>query len=444
MYMEGFRVLPYGEPQNDWLKLDADYTRRSRTLDSLRDWELEELDHDDDKDEGLTGLPNNNYFGGVFLVHEHAENMRMLVNREGFVPEGGYDNLVLLVRMGIDLCTRVNASASYHQRKARKDRRRNKPTDTGGQPTKPPEKPAASSPSSLRTSLQDATDVIARARAHVVATAQGDEANALAEKLGEALEELQAQVDQADDMISEQSLLRVLASVGTQMSAFVHEIRALLGASQAVEHALESLASDATLSRVQKRKLKSVLQAIGDLRRGLEREASYLTEIVTPDARRRRSRQKLSERFDIASRLVAHLAERRGIHIENNIPEKIKSPPMFPAELTAVFANLLSNAVKAAGGDGRIEATARAESDGSVHLLVQNTGAAVDLEQAETWFRPFESTTAEVDPALGQGMGLGLPITRRMLDDYGAEIRFVRPVDESFATAVQITFPGDE
>ncbi len=208
VYMEGFRVLPYGEPQNDWLKLDADYTRRSRTLDSLRDWELEELDQGD-KDEGLTGFPNNNYFGGVFLVHEHAENMRMLVNREGFVPEGGYDNLVLLVRMGIDLCTRVNASASYHQRKARKDRRRNKPTDTGGQPT--------SGLPLLRTSLQDAADVIAEARAHVVATAQGDKANAQADKLGEALEELQRQVDQADEMISEQSLLRVLASVGTQM-----------------------------------------------------------------------------------------------------------------------------------------------------------------------------------------------------------------------------------
>lgn len=442
VYMEGFRVLPYGEPQNDWLKLDADYTRRSRTLDSLRDWDLEDLDHDDDRDAALTVFPNNNYFGGVFLVHEHAENMRMLVNREGFVPEGGYDNLVLLVRMGLDLCTRVHASASYPQRKARKDRRRNKPSYIGGKSAESLEKPAAN-PSSLRTSLQDATDVIAEARAHVVATAQGGEANALAEKLGETLEELQAKVDQADEMISEQSLLRVLASVGTQMSAFVHEIRALLGASQAVEHALESLASDDTLIRKQKRKFKKVLQGIGDLRRGLEREASYLTEIVTPDARRRRSRQKLFERFDIASRLVTHLAERRGIHIENSIAKTIKSPPMFPAELMAVFTNILSNAVKAAGSDGRIEATARTESDGSVHLLVQNTGVAIDLEQAETWFRPFESTTAEVDPALGQGMGLGLPITRRMLDDYGADIRFVRPVDESFATAVQITFPGD-
>ena len=32
VYVEGFRVLPYGEPNNDWLGLDAAYTRRIRTL----------------------------------------------------------------------------------------------------------------------------------------------------------------------------------------------------------------------------------------------------------------------------------------------------------------------------------------------------------------------------------------------------------------------------
>jgi hypothetical protein len=37
-------------------------------------------------------------------------------------------------------------------------------------------------------------------------------------------------------------------------------------------------------------------------------------------------------------------------------------------------------------------------------------------------------------------MGLGLPITRSMLEQYGAEIRFVEP-SEGFATALSITFP---
>ncbi|WP_457767333.1 sensor histidine kinase [Cyanobium sp. ULC082] len=453
VFMEGFRVLPYGEAQNDWLRLDADYTRRSRTLDTLKSWDLDDLGPDDDQDAALTVFPNNNYFGGVFLTHEYAANLRMLVNREGFIPEGGYDDLVFLVRSGLDLCTRVYAAASYSKRKARSETRKQVAGPAGAGDlnrarlaSKTTAERAPRSPIALKSSLAGATDALTAARAHLVASAAASppgEAAEITEKIDQSLEEIQAQAETADDMISEQSLLRVLASVGTQMSAFVHEIRALLGASQAVEHALIELASDPHLTGTQRQKLKRVLQAIGDLRRGLEREASYLTDIVTPDARRRRSRQKLAERFDVAGRLIAHTAERRGIRIESKIPADLKSPPMFPAELTAVFTNLLSNALKAAGPKGRIVASAGINQNGSVHVLIQNTGVRVDLDHAETWFRAFESTTVEVDPVLGQGMGLGLPITRLMLDDYAAEIAFVSP-DTGFATAIKFTFPGDK
>jgi signal transduction histidine kinase len=451
VFMEGFRVLPYGEPSNDWLRLDSDYTRRSRTLDTLRIWDLDDLGSSNDPDAALTFFPNNNYFGGVFLTHEYATNLRMLVNREGFIPEGGYDDLVVLVRRGLDLCTRVHAAASFTKRQARREtRRQSQESDGAPGPSKPDPKPTHEQPSpvgpgSLKASLAVATEALVAARAQVVATATASrpgEAAELAAKLDQALEEIRVQAGSAEERISEQSLLRVLASVGTQLSAFVHEIRALLGASQAVENALGDLARDLQVTGEQGQRLKQVQQSIGDLRRGLEREASYLTDIVSPDARRRRSRQKLAERFDVASRLLAQTAGLRGIRIDCEIPADLKSPPMFPAELTAVFTNLLSNAVKAAGREGRILASAERDDEGSVHVLIKNTGARVDLAVAERWFRPFESTTTEVDPVLGQGMGLGLPITRRILDDYGATIAFVAP-DSGFETAIKITFPGD-
>ena len=114
---------------------------------------------------------------------------------------------------------------------------------------------------------------------------------------------------------------------------------------------------------------------------------------------------------------------------------------MFPAELTAVFANLLTNAVKAVGEDGgRIRASA-SSGDDQVRICIQNTGAAVRLDEAERWFKPFESTTSEVNPVLGQGMGLGLTITRNLLENYGAFIKFVQPTNP-FATAVEIALPS--
>lgn len=446
VFMEGFRVLPYGESRNDWLKLDSDYTKRTRTLDTLQEWGLDDLGAEDDKDRDLGLFPNNNLFGAVFLVHEYTANLRTLVNREGFVPEAPYDHLVLLVRTGVDLCIRANAAATYERRQKRKQRRSNKGTsepkaksttsgsgseERGGSTTKPER---------LREALEEATVALAEARSSLATTTPDGAQTELSQKIERSMEGLHEQLDEADDFISELALLRVLASIGTQMSAFVHEIRALLGTSQAIERALGSILSDATLANAMRQRLTQVEQAVGDLRRGLEREASYLTDIVAPDARRRRSRLRFSERFDVAKRLIGHHAERVGIRIENGLPEDLKSPPMFPAELTAVFTNLLSNAAKAAGPGGYVYAKGFQDADGSVHVIVQNTGVRVDLAEGERWFRPFESTTADVNPGMVQGMGLGLPITRRLLDDYGADIRFILP-EPQFSTALEFTFP---
>jgi len=255
------------------------------------------------------------------------------------------------------------------------------------------------------------------------------------EEAGSRLAEIR---EAADDLISEQALLRVVASVGTQMAAFVHEVNALLGSAQTIETAIVGLLEDESLDRRQRRQLKTTLAAVSDLRRGLERQASYLTDVVTPDARRRRSKQKIAERFDAAAKLVAHQAERRGIRIVNKIDPDLRTPPMFAAEITTVFANLLTNAVKAAGRGGAVRASSREDEEGT-RIRLENTGVAVKLSEGERWFRPFESTTLEVDPVLGQGMGLGLPITRSVLREYGAELRFVRPSSE-FATAIEILF----
>jgi signal transduction histidine kinase len=112
---------------------------------------------------------------------------------------------------------------------------------------------------------------------------------------------------------------------------------------------------------------------------------------------------------------------------------------MFPAELTTIFSNLLSNAVKAAGPSGKIRASSKTTGS-SNDVLIENTGAKVNVKDSERWFKPFESTTLSVDPVLGQGMGLGLTITRNMLEQYGATIRFVPP-SSGFTTAILISFP---
>ena len=434
VYLEGFRVLPYGD--DDWLSIDADYAVRPRQLDMLKGLSLAEELEDADSDEGLVRLPHNNYFGGVFLTQERAPALRVLVNREGFVPEASFDTLITLVRTGVDLCTRVRAATNQPARQRRREERLK---SRDAEPSVEVEKNASAVDSqeerrSLPDLIAEAGTSISEARLLV---SQGN-ADAAQPKMRDAVQTMERAKEQADSVISEGALFRVLASVGTQMAAFAHEMNALLGSAQTLREGLRLILDDRALEPAQRRRVRLAWAAAVDLTQSIERHASYLVDVVTPDARRRRSPQCLSERFDAAVRLVRHSAERRNVKIDNRISPTLKTLPMFPAELTTVFANLLTNAVKGACEDGHIEASAD-HNEGTLQVRVQNTGVSVDLEGAERWFEPFESTTQQVTPVLGQGMGLGLTITRRILDYYGIAIRFVEP-DPTFATAIEMTF----
>lgn len=429
IYMEGFRVLPYGEPSDDWLEIDADYRKRVRTLRFLDEVPDSTAT---DEDEALVFLPKTSYFGAVFLTQRRAGSLRMLVNREGFIPDAAYDALTKLVRIGIDLSVRVRAAAGLPLReKRRKDREENargRSSDANAQELKV----------AVEAAVARATSLAREARAFA---AQGN-----AKEAAQLIESAAAEFTEASDLnerlVTERSMLRILAGVGLQMAAFVHEINGLLGMAQSVEDAVDRLRQRADLSREARIILGRLHRHVGDLRRVAERQASYLTDVTSPDARRRRSRQKLAERFDAAARLVAPALERRHIDLTNIIPKDLRSPPMFPAEVTLIFSNLLTNAAKAAGKNGQIRASGKTNTSGDVLVRVENTGAAVNLDRAERWFRPFATTTAKSDPILGQGMGMGLPITRSVLNEYGAEIKFVRP-SSGFATALEIDFTAE-
>ena len=434
VFMEGFRVLPYGEPGDDWLELDREYANRSRGISDLANQLFDDTmdagtSGDKDRDAGLNTFPNRQVYGAVFLTHEGAGSLKMLVNREGFVPDASLTSLRDLVKLGISLATRTHAAAEQPQREKRREQRaaNRVAAETAGSTP-----PLAVIERTIQTTRQQVREAHAQL---------GAKATKVRESLIEVESQLEAASAHTKAMRDEQSMIRVLASVGTQMAGFVHELNGLLGLVQSIARMVERLRQawrDADPPKA--RKLAQVAASLADLQRALERQGAYLTEIATPDARRRRSRQRLADCFDKACELIAHEAEQRDIKISNKIPVALKSAPMFRAEAIAVFSNLLTNAIKAAGSGGRILASGSQAVDGGATVRIQNTGVAVTPEPGERWFRPFESTTAMASATLGQGMGLGLPITRSLLEERGATIAFIKPTGK-YATAIQIRFP---
>lgn len=446
VYMEGFRVLPYGEDTDDWLLLSRDTNERTRSLRFLEDSSAAARIEEVDK-EGLSLLPNKHYFGAVFLTSSRAGSLKMLVNREGFVPDAAFELLVKFVRRGIDIATRVRAAARVS---AAEEEARDQPgvppaqdddddDDDPNDPDEPPAAPKGRPRTTLKEKIEGSLQRLTEQATSLESLADSAPPS-LAKKLRVAAAEISRATQISRDLIPANSMVLVLASVGTQLAAFTHEVNRLLSLASDLEAAAARL-KDQEMPPKLRAQVSKLSGGAGDLRRAVERQAAYLIDIVTPDARRRRSRQKIKDVLESTWRLVAPTAERRSITFQNEVDADHKSPPLFRAELMAVFSNLLTNAVKAAGTEGTVRATSSTPEAGALVVRLENTGVAVDLDEAERWFRPFESTTVEADPVLGQGMGLGLTITRDLLSEVGATIAFVKP-RKSFSTAIEIAFPG--
>jgi signal transduction histidine kinase len=429
VYMEGFRVLPYGDESDDWLFLSRDVTARDRKLRFLSD-DIDDLPEADD--EGLLLLPSKHYLGGVFLTVDRSGSLDMLVNREGFVPGEALDRLVTIVRKGIDLTTRVRASA-----KATPPVPISTPDEQGSLEWQ--REDAQSGPKTALKGRAEATFQKLENQAANLERLAHSLPIAFRPQLLNAASEIQNAASISRELMPSGSMILVLASVGTQLAAFTHEVSRLLSTASDLEALLGSIRTQVPSPVAQQ--LSKVSNGAADLRRAIERQAAYLLDIVTPDSRRRRSRQPCNEILDAAWRLVSTSAEQRGIGWQNEVPADARTPPMFRAELMAIFSNLLTNAVKAAGKNGKIRAISALQSDGTLILHMENTGAAVDPAEGERWFKPFESSSVEVDPVLGQGMGLGLVITRDLLSDVGGTIEFVA-ANQGFATALALKFPG--
>jgi signal transduction histidine kinase len=80
--------------------------------------------------------------------------------------------------------------------------------------------------------------------------------------------------------------------------------------------------------------------------------------------------------------------------------------------------NLLSNAVKFTPADGRVDVFARLD-DGRVEIAVADTGPGIASEDLETIFEEFEQAS---DGKKAEGTGLGLPLSRRLVELHGGRL----------------------
>ncbi|WP_309891590.1 ATP-binding protein [Archangium sp.] len=104
-------------------------------------------------------------------------------------------------------------------------------------------------------------------------------------------------------------------------------------------------------------------------------------------------------------------------------------------QLAQVFVNLLVNAAQAMpASGGEIQLTTRVHDDARVRVEVRDTGCGIPPESLERIFEPFFTTKP-----VGEGTGLGLPISHGIIRALGGELSVESTVGEG--TTFRILLP---
>lgn len=103
--------------------------------------------------------------------------------------------------------------------------------------------------------------------------------------------------------------------------------------------------------------------------------------------------------------------------------------------------NLVENAIDASPEGSTISLVGNVHDDGSYLLEIVDDGCGISQNQIEAAFRPF-SQTADAHTRLKEGIGLGLPLSKKIFSDQNAELS-IKP-NTSKGTTVNVLFAADK
>jgi len=104
-----------------------------------------------------------------------------------------------------------------------------------------------------------------------------------------------------------------------------------------------------------------------------------------------------------------------------------------PARLQQVFWNLIKNSVKFTPEKGRISIETLNPAPDKIEVRVSDTGIGIESETIDKIFNAFEQGQTDITRRFG-GLGLGLTISKTLIDAHGGHIRVESPGKNQGAT----------
>ena len=373
IYRDGFRVLPYGERDDDWLRLDL---RRVQNP-TLR-------------------LSNNQIVGYVLIGADSNPLLKDQSNREGLVEGPALEQLREKLKELLAL-VETRRYALRNESRAGKAHRRGLFQDF---------------------TLSDVRDYIGKRypnNTELMTLVRDKDAD-----LGRRVEEVQEVL----------SRYHRLATLGNLVDTVLHDGRAPLGKiAQAALMARRELDRVSQLSSVAIGKLRERLAIVSD-------QATVLGQMfrrIEPFGGRRRGRPRqleiervIKDAFGVLSSDILRL------HVKTELPSGSTTIRAVPSDIQEVFVNLLSNSLhwlqNVDKGHRRIRVEIEQRTADQIQIVFSDSGPGVEPQFRDRIFDPYFSTKPD-------GVGLGLAITGEIVNDfYGGELHLLKSGPLSGAT----------
>jgi PAS domain S-box-containing protein len=136
---------------------------------------------------------------------------------------------------------------------------------------------------------------------------------------------------------------------------------------------------------------------------------------------------------------IRQRAEEAGVEIEFDLPADLPRLRVDDTRLKQILLNLLTNAVKFTPSGGRVSLSAARQPDGALCITVRDTGIGMDKAGVALALQPFHQIE---NPAAKrfEGTGLGLPLTKRLVELHGGTIEIASTLGSG--TTVTVILPA--
>jgi two-component system C4-dicarboxylate transport sensor histidine kinase DctB len=250
-----------------------------------------------------------------------------------------------------------------------------------------------------------------------------DQNAVLEERVAERTRELAHEVEErrrteAELRATQENLIHAakLAALGRMSAAIVHEVSQPLSA---LDNTLA--AADLHAQRNAPGEVRRVLEGGRSLLKRMQRIIKHLRSFSSRRDPAPPEPVALPGVLDAAMDILAPQARDAGV-----VVTAVWEPGLPPVSgnavrLEQVFINLILNGIEAsaAAGNAAVRLIARSEGEGKVVVDIADTGAGIPETVRQRLFEPFFTTKTK-----GESLGLGLSISRTLLEEFGGELRF--------------------